>query len=117
MAQLSDEELFAQVKRQRRVRQLVEQAEAEAKAKPRALLGNLHIPKEDQLVVLDPIPNPREIVEFEERLGKPKPLLGGAFSSFAGRKYLQHGAVEMHYCSMLKRKIACSACVYWLSAV
>ena len=33
--------------------------------------------------------------QFEDGSGKLKPLLGGAFSSFAGLKCLQDGTVEM----------------------
>ena len=78
-------------------------------------MENLHIPKEGGFAGLDPIFNFRKIAAFEDRLGKPKPLLGGAFRSFAGRKSVQHGTVE-HYCAILKGKIVCSACAYWLLA-
>ncbi len=37
----------------------------------------------------------REMSQFEAEPGKLKPLLGGAFRGFAGRKSVQHGAVEM----------------------
>jgi hypothetical protein len=54
--------------------------------------------------------------QFEDRAGRLKPLLGEAFSRFAGRKCLQHGEVE-HLNAILKGKIKYNADVYWLSAV
>ena len=72
--------------------------------------------KEDQFAVLDPIRNCRKMAEFEDRLGKPKPLLGGTFSRFAGPEWLQHGAVE-HYHTISKNEILCNPYVYWISAL
>ena len=76
-------------------------------------MENLHSPKEGRFAGLDAIPDFRKIAAFEDRLEKPKPLLEGPFSSFAGPKCLQHGAVE-HYCAMLERKIARNPYTYWL---
>ncbi len=51
--------------------------------------------------------------QLEEDPARLKPLLGRAFSSFAGRKCVQHGAVE-HYCPILKGIIAYTVYAFWV---
>jgi hypothetical protein len=54
--------------------------------------------------------------QFEAEPARLKPLLGRAFSSFTGRKSVQHGAVE-HYLLILRGKIACNPDAYWVSGL
>ena len=57
----------------------------------------LHGLREGPFAALDTIPDFRKIAAFEDGLGKPKPLLGGALSSFAALKCLQHGEVGRYF--------------------
>ena len=60
---------------------------------------------------LDLLFDVREMSQFEAEPARLKPLLGRAFSSFTGRKSVQHGTVE-HYCAMLEGEITCDAYAY-----
>ena len=68
-------------------------------------LGILQGLKEGLFAAVDAIPDFRKIATFEDALGKPKPLLGRALSSFAALKCLRHGEVGRYFC-MLKPKLA-----------